>query len=531
MHSLCPLPTTIVFFLQPTSENEVINIFNLLKKNSEGPDGLKPQVLRVVNNVIACPLVHVINLSFSQGIVPTELKIARVCPIHKSGDNKLIQNYRPISVLSAFSKIFEKLVFNRLNQFLEKFKIITNSQFGFRSGYSTSLAISLLYEKITKAIEDKDHFVGIFLDLSKAFDTVNHEILVSKLNHYGIRGIANMWLHDYLSNRKQFVDFCGTQSKVEEINCGVPQGSVLGPLLFLIYINDLPLVSELLNTIIFADDTNLFITHEDIDVLQTTANEELVKVSEWLKVNKLSLNIKKSHAILFGKRAYNPESFSLFIDKTKINIVNETKFLGICIDKNLNWSNHIKLIACKIAKGIGIINKIKYKVNKSTLIKLYYSFIYPFLIYGNIIWGNAAKQHLNSIHILQKRVVRIICQAGYREHTESLFTELKILNIYHLHIYCVSLFMFKYDKGLLPESLNYLFSKKSGEARYPTRCNPTYTLPFCRTDVRKNSLFYIGASLFNSFVELCIEYSFEISSFSFFKIKLKKFIIDEKLCL
>ena len=275
------------------------------------------------------------NLSLSSGLVPEQMKVARVIPLFKS-DTLSLTNYRPVSVLPAFSKFLERIVYKRLDSFLNKYKILSCNQYGFRKNHSTSYALIQLYDKLSNAIDQGKVTLGLFIDLSKAFDTVNHDILLAKLEFYGVRGAALQWFKSYLSGRSQFVQYNGYKSSLKYVECGVPQGSILGPLLFLIYINDLCNVSKALDFILFADDTNIFFSHKDPIVLMELVNTELQKLSCWFQANKLSINVKKSNYIIF-KTSQNRQKLNLdfSINDTKIDRITETMFLGVIIDECL----------------------------------------------------------------------------------------------------------------------------------------------------------------------------------------------------
>ena len=256
------------FFLQSASEQEVTEICSSFRSGTApGYDSISMNVVKESFNLICAPLTYIINLSLNSGLVPQEMKIARVIPLFKSGDKSLFTNYRPVSVLPVFSKFLERIVYNRLINFLNKYDILSRNQYGFRKNYSTAHALIQLYDKISNALDNKRVTLGLFIDLSKAFDTVNHEILLDKLEHYGVRGVALQWFESYLSCRKQFVQYNDYNSSSLDITCGVRQGSILGPLLFLVYINDLCNVSKVSEMILFADDRNIFYSHTDASYL------------------------------------------------------------------------------------------------------------------------------------------------------------------------------------------------------------------------------------------------------------------------
>ena len=374
-----------------TDVHEIISIVsNFKNKLSCGYDDIPVNIMKASIHPIAEVISNVINSSLLTGIYPDQLKIAKICPIFKSGERDLFVNYRPISVLSSFSKIFEKVMFNRLINYIDSKKILINSPFGFRQKHSTFMAISDMYDKISAAIDRNEYAIGIFIDLSKAFDTLDHEILLKKLEHYGVRGVALQWFKSYLVNRKQYVFVNETSSLLRTITCGVPQGSILGPLLFILYINDIVCCSDILQFILFADDTNLFYSNSNVNKLVEVLNCELSKLTKWFQVNKLSLNVQKTNFIAFGhkKFAYN-HNLNIILDGVSIERVKFTKFLGAYIDEKLTWKNHINHVKIKISKGLGIMSRVRNFLPHNVMLMLYYTLIHPYLSYCNIIWGSA----------------------------------------------------------------------------------------------------------------------------------------------
>ena len=389
-------------FVDFVTNDEIKQILSNLKNSACGWDELSVKFMKLSIEFIIDPLTHICNQSLMEGIFPQQLKIANVIPLYKSDDPMHFNHYRPVSLLCILSKVFERIMYVRLLKFLEKMKIIYEKQFGFRKHHSTYMALILLMDKITKSLNKGEFVVGVFLDFSKAFDTVNHCILLKKLEFYGIRGIVLKWFESYLDCRSQYVTYNGEKSTPRNIICGVPQGSILGPLLFLIYINDLSNICGSMMPLLFADDTNLFKSGQNYKHIQNEIEKDLTKISEWLKINKLSLNIKKTQFMIFTNKNSTQPDFEIKIDGHRIDQTFKTKFLGVIIDSQLTWKEHINYICSKVAKGVGIIIRARKLLDKDTLMTLYYSFVYPYLQYCNHVWGNTFDKYLKKIICITK---------------------------------------------------------------------------------------------------------------------------------
>ena len=323
------------FFIEPIFVVDMICFINRMDcKKSCRSDTPKIKFLKISVNIIAPIITKIFNFCIVKGVFPDALKLAEVVPIYKSGNKENMNNYRPISLLSPFSKIFESYLYDQLLQYLDKNNILYKMQYGFRKNNSTELAVTQIVDDIIDVIEDSSIQCSLFLDLAKAFNTVNHDILIYKLEKYGIRGPPLLLLSSFLYNRYQSTTVNNVHSSLKVVNCGVPQGSSLGPLLFLLYINDLPLCTNLKVTL-FADDACLSFSHHNAVVLEQIVNAELVKVSHWLISNKLFINYSKSNYLIFTKKQIK-NKFNVILDNTMIDQVHSTKYLEIIINDKLN---------------------------------------------------------------------------------------------------------------------------------------------------------------------------------------------------
>ncbi len=462
-----PAPVVHSMFLEPITENTVLFATHKLKsKLSSGHDDISTKLLKETIDIISKPLAHIINLSFETGIVPDQLKIAKVVPIYKASDNTSLNNYRPISLLPSFSKLLEKIMFDKVMGFLKTHNILYRHQYGFRPKHSTIHPIIHFLNHCAEANneEHSEYTLAIFCDLSKAFDVINHKILLHKLNRYGVRGVVNSWFRNYLTDRKQFVEFQETQSSLLNITCGVPQGSILGPLLYLLYVNDI-LYSCDNNILSFADDTTLFVSKPNLRLLFYEANLGVNRLYNWFCANKLSLNANKTKYVVIkpSQKHCDFTDLSVRINGTELtrigNGCNEisTKFLGIHIDDSLSWKNHIATVNSKMSRAIFAIKQVKKVLPYESLRTLYYALVHPHLSYGILAWGNASSSLTNKTFLLQKRALRTILNAPYNSHTEPLFKSAGILKLEDLYEFQTVLFMYDYCNNNLPLSFSSVF--------------------------------------------------------------------------
>ena len=416
------------FVFSECNENEVKSLISSLNiGKSSGPNSIPTRILHLLKDYICTPLTKIFNLSLITGQHPDILKISKTVPIFKKGSRLLVSNYRPISLLSNLNKILEKIVHTRLYKFLEDSQCIYSLQFGFRKKHSTSHALIDITETIRQALDNKKFVCGIFVDLQKAFNTVNHDILIAKLEHYGIRGNANNWFSSYLNNRTQFVSILGFDSSTKPISHGVPQGSVLGPLLFLIYINDLHLAIKNSKVYHFADDTNLLNIGKSAKQMQKYVNADLKILYHWLLANKISLNCDKTEIIFFHKPGEKPPNLKIKMNGHRIYPSKYIKYLGVFLDETLNGGFHCKTLVKKLKRSNGMLCKARHYIQTDDLKTLYFAIFSSHLMYGCQIWGQKTTVYNQKIFKLQNRALRIISFADFKADSKPLYSNLKIL--------------------------------------------------------------------------------------------------------
>ena len=468
-------------------------------------------LFKIIGPIISPVLSKLINRCFIEGVFPKCLKNGVIIPIHKKGDTSNVENFRPITLLPYLSKILEKLVYNRLYNFLTWNNFFTEQQFGFLKNKSTADAILSFTEYQYKVLNDKEFSVNIFVDFAKAFDTVDHAILIKKLERCGVRGLPLKLLTSYLSERSQLVRIKSKFSSEAIVRIGIPQGSVLGCLLFLVFINDLPKYLSNCHTVLFADDTNLCFRGQSLSSTISLCNSELQKFYDWTVANRLTVNYEKTFYMIISTRNVSNND-DILINRNPISSTDTHKFLGVIIDKNLKFDTHISEISNKISKSIGILYKLSSYLPTSTLKTLYFSLIHSYLSYANIVWGGTYATHLLPLFRLQKKSIRIVNKVGYLHTTQNLFYENEILKLEEIHSYTLACYAFK----------NISIFESGAGGRYDTRNSNNLTPVYQRLNVSQRSVFYQCPSVWNGLSEE----TKTITELHLFKIRMKQILID-----
>lgn len=483
--------------LAPATTYEISKIIDNLKLNtSSGIDGINIKVLKCIKNLIIDDLTKCINKCLCEGIFPDSLKTAKVTPIYKSGSKTDPGNYRPISVLSVFSKIFEKVLYNRLDKYLTSIDFLYKKQYGFRAKSNTLSATIDLVTKIKVKIDEKQIVLGVFIDLKKAFDTVSHKILLKKLQNIGVVGRALQIFKSYLSGRSQIVKIGKYLSCPKNVNYGVPQGSILGPLLFLIYINNIQEIGLSADVTLYADDTSLFYFGDSINSIIPNLQSDLDLLNSWFRSNLLTINIAKTNYIIFAAKNKNIGDFTQpSINNEVINRKTAEKYLGIILDNSLNWKLHIDKIKNKITSLTGSLRNIVRCLPDKVRYLIYNSLVKPHIDYLIEVWGSAAKTNLSTVQTAQNKLIKVLFNYNVLTPTTKLYKNTNIMNINQTYTYRTCILIRKIINRDIHTNIN--FTKKSSFLKITLRNANNLILRPPRTNYGKKTIIFEGAQIYN----------------------------------
>lgn len=514
-------PNNHCMFLKRVTVEEVALLIDATKlKKSPGIDNIQATVIKNCRDVIAPVLTKIINDSFESGCYPNGLKTARVTPIFKSGSRSSVENYRPISVLPILNNIMERTIYNRLIDFLDRHKVLYNYQYGFRSKCGTSTALTEIIAQIQSQLNDGECATGLFMDLSKAFDTVNHAILLAKLDRAGVRGVAYQLIESYLKDRSLAVYVNGQLSERQPINISVPQGSVLGPLLFLLYINDMSAL-ELRGILrLFADDSAVFFGSNSFNTNEEDLKHDLELISEYFRLNKLTLNLRKTKFVNFGTaKKTNATRRNISYQMSTIERVDCIKYLGLHIDSRLSWTNHIDHVGARISGAIGAISRLHFMPSK-ILVNIYFSLVHPHLNYVASIWTVAKDTHINKLQVLQRRAIKRCYKLEDRFSTELLFNDVAqtILPLKALGVFQLCTIVYAVLNNILRTNMRFAYETGRRSARH----SPKLKRPWKRNGYIDGSIYYRGPMEFEK-LNHELRHS---ASFNVFRTNLKKYLLQ-----
>lgn len=486
-------PTPHIFKFRKITMNE---LHSILKNMNNKKDHYFVNANMFIDSfdLIGSNLLSIINNSLESGVFPNFWKDSIVVPVEKIKGSNKCEDFRPINTISTESKIIEKIVNIQLEDYLNKFSLIYENQSGFRKHHSCESLINLIVTNWKMAIHDKKVIIAIFLDLQRAFETVDQGLLIEKLKSYGVYGTELKWFKSYITGRKQRTKIKDSISSSIDVKLGVPQGSILGVLLFIIYINDMVKSVEFSKLVLFADDALLYVCGDNITECVTKINHDLEKLNVWFKMNKLNLNLKKTKCMFFNDNA----STNINIDNKIIEKVNDIKYLGIMIDNKLDFKCHVQYICKKIAKKIYFFSKIRPRISLNTAIKIYNTMIKPHFEYCSSILFLSTREMLGKLQKLQNKSMRIVLQVGRHSSIIGMLETLKWMSVYQRILVNVFVIVFKLKQNIYPSYLCNRLIYSGDVHNYNLRNIFNFRLNFFRNEKTKNMLLYKGLNLFNN---------------------------------
>ncbi|MCG8048126.1 MAG: reverse transcriptase domain-containing protein, partial [Candidatus Thiodiazotropha endolucinida] len=458
------IPDNIQFRIPLMKYQELNSILTSLDvTKATGFDGLTARALKSAAPVVCPTLLNIINSSIATGTFPSSLKHAKILPIHKGGLKSDPSNYRPIAILSILSKVIEKHVTKHLFAYINKYNVLHKSQSGFRKNHSCNTALINLVDKWLSNIDRGEINGAIFFDLRKAFDVVDHTILMSKLAAYKFDQASLDWVKSFLTDRSQCIVDGDTKSSYLKNESGVPQGSVLGPVLFLLFVNDIPLFVKEAYLDLYADDATMHTSSKNSAIIESKLQVSTHDFRYWCLLHKMFIHIGKTSVMLLGSRKnlLQSEPLNIYIGNELLKTVESQKLLGLTIDKTLNWEAQIDIVCQNITKRITLMKLLSKYIDRACLIQYYNSYILPILDYGCMLWGHCSVANINRLLKLQKRAARIVLQADILTPSETMFNELHWLPFHKRVRYHECILMYKTLNNLAPEYLTERFTKVS----------------------------------------------------------------------
>jgi len=472
---------------------------NLPVNKATGLDNYQAKLLKLASSGISRSLTFILNMSLTTGQFPSDWKRAKISALHKKGSKLDTGNYRPISILPIVSKIMEKIVHQQLYCYLDDQNLLSQAQSGFRKSFSTQTSLHRLTEYIFEALNNSEVVGMVAIDLQKAFDTVNHSILLQKLDHYGVRHVPLKWFTSYLSNRSQVTYVNNVISDMGFIRTGVPQGSILGPLLFILYINDLPGCLRKCEANMYADDTAFYFRNKDKNIVSDSLNEDIINIYSWLCSNKLSLHVGKTNVILVCNhqkvRYLDSTNLGIKLNDFELTQTDSVGYLGVELDSRCNFDKHTNALICKVNKSIGVLKRCSPYLPIEARKTLYNTLVLPHIDYCSTVWGCTSQTNVMRVQRLQNRAMRSILKEGPRTHIEDMLHQLGWLSVKQRLVHNKLVLMWRIVHGAAPSYLTENLRLSRDVHRYNTvgSSNRNIYIP----NAHKHSIFRYNANLWN----------------------------------